>query len=162
MLVHCQPRDLGVPFDLRVKHSCQKSSMLTRTVKELHAYMHCACKHGALLTAVFDPKIKVPKEFVASEPGLRKKCHRLKGTAVPKRKRLLAEIQKDKVKKASKIQFMHMEASSGAAAGGQQKLPSESVKQPSAPALPEEVPEVVIPKVVIPSSDDDFVPSQVL
>jgi hypothetical protein len=58
----------------------------------------------------------VPKEFVASEPALRKKCHRLKGTAGAKCKRLLAEMQKDKVKKASKIQFMHMEASSGAAA----------------------------------------------
>jgi hypothetical protein len=69
--------------------------------------------------------IKVPKEFIASEPGLRKKCNRLKGTAGPKCKRLLAEIQKDKVKKASKIPFLHMEASSGAAAGGQQKPPSE-------------------------------------
>jgi hypothetical protein len=82
------------------------------------SHADCACKHGALLTAVFDPTIKVPKQFVASEPSLRKKCHRLKGTAGPKRKRLLAEMQKDKVKKASKIQFMHMEASSGAAAGG--------------------------------------------
>ncbi len=42
------------------------------------------------------------------------------------------------------------------------KPPSESVKQPSTPALPEEVPEVMIPEVVMPSSDDDFVPSQVL
>ncbi len=76
------------------------------------------------MTAVFGPKIKVPKEFVASEPGLCKKCHHLKVTAGPKRKRLLAEIQMDKVKKASKLQFMHMEASSGTAAGGQQKSPS--------------------------------------
>ncbi len=105
---------------------------------------------------------KVPKEFVASEPGLRKKCHQLKGTAGPKHKHLLAEIQKDKVKKALNIQFMQMEASSGAAAGGQPKPPSKSVKQPSAPALPEEVPEVVIPEVVMPSSDDDFVSSQIL
>ncbi len=116
------------------------------------------------MTAVSDPKIKVPvpKEFVASEPGLRKKCHRLKGTAGPKRMRLLAELRKDKVKKASKIQFMHMEASSGAAAGGQQEPPSESVKQQSASALPQEIPEVVIPDVVLPSSDDNFVSSQVL
>jgi hypothetical protein len=62
-----------------------------------------ASMHGALLTAVFDPKIKVPKEFLASEPGLLKKCHRLKGTAGPQHKPLLAEIQMDKVKKASKI-----------------------------------------------------------
>jgi hypothetical protein len=45
------------------------------------SHADCVCKHGALYTAVFDPKIKVPKEFVASEPALRKKCHRLKGTA---------------------------------------------------------------------------------
>jgi hypothetical protein len=74
----------------------------------------------------------------------------------------LAELQKNRVKKASKIQFMQMEASSGAAAGAQQKPPSESVEEPSAPALSDEVPEVVIPDVVLPSSNDDFVPSQVL
>jgi hypothetical protein len=43
-----------------------------------HADCATVCKHGALLTAVFDPKIKVPKEFLAFEPGplpgLRKKC----------------------------------------------------------------------------------------
>jgi hypothetical protein len=109
----------------------------------------------------------VSKEFVASEPALRKKCHRLKGTAGAKRRRLLAEMQKDKAKKASKIQFMHMEASSGAAPGGQQKTPSKSVAEPSAPlaepsAQTEDVRGVVIPDVVYPSSDDDFVPSQVL
>ena len=65
--------------------------------------------------------------------------------AQQERKMMFAEIQRDKVKKGSKIQFMQMEASSGAAAGVQQKPPSESVKEPSAPALPEEVPEVVIP-----------------
>ena len=81
------------------------------------------------MTAVFDPKTKVPKEFVATEPGLCKKCHRLKGTEGPKHMRLLAELQKDKAKTVFKIQFMHMEASTGAAAGGQRKLwkpPSES------------------------------------
>jgi hypothetical protein len=76
-------------------------------------------------------------------------------------------MQKDKVKKASKLQFMHMEASSGAAAEGQQKTPSKSVAEASAPvaepsAQTEDVPELVIPDVVYPSSDDDFVPSQVL
>jgi len=75
-------------------------------------------------------------------------------------------MQKDKVKKASKIQFMQMEGSSGAAAEGQQKTPSKSVAEASAPvaepsAATEGVPEVVIPDVVYPS-DDDFLPSQVL
>jgi hypothetical protein len=97
-----------------------------------------------------DPKIKVLKEFVASEPGLHKKCHQLRGTAGQKHKRLLTEIQKNKVNKASKIQFMHMQASSGAAAGGQQKPSSDSVMQQSASALPKEIPEVVIPEVVLP------------
>ncbi len=48
---------------------------------------------------------------------------------------LLAEMQTDKVKKASKLhwQFMHMEASSGAAAEGQQKTPSKSVAEASTP-----------------------------
>ncbi len=66
-------------------------------------------------------------------------------------------MQKDKVKKASKIQFMHMEASSGAAAEGQQKTPPKPVAEPSAPvaepsAQTEDVQEVVIPDVVYPSS----------
>jgi hypothetical protein len=68
----------------------------------------------------------------------------------------LAELQKNKVKKASKLQFMHMEASSGAAAGGQQKPSSKSVMQQSASALPEQIQEVVIPEVVMPSSNNDL------
>ena len=74
-------------------------------------------------------------------------------------------MQKDKVKKASKIQFLQMEGSSGAAAEGQQKTPSKSVEEAAPVAEPsaatEGVPEVVIPDVVYPS-DDDFLPSQVL
>ncbi len=45
-------------FDLGVKYSCQKSSMLTRTMHVSMELLYRACKHGALLTAVFDPKIK--------------------------------------------------------------------------------------------------------
>jgi hypothetical protein len=58
----------------------------------------------------------VPTEFIASEPGLLKKCHRLKGTAGPKRMRLSAEVKKE-MTRSKKIQFLQMEESSGAAGG---------------------------------------------
>ena len=75
------------------------------------SHADAVCEHASLVTAVFDPEIEVPEAFVASEPGLRKKCHRLKGTAGPKRMRLMAEIAKGKKKAASKMGLMDMEES---------------------------------------------------
>jgi hypothetical protein len=63
----------------------------------------CACKRGCLLTSLFKTEIAVPKAYVASEPGLHKKYHMLKGTAGPKCMCLLAELKKDKQKKERKI-----------------------------------------------------------
>jgi hypothetical protein len=74
------------------------------------------------------------------------KCHRLKGTAGPTCMNFFTELKKDKAKKASKIQFLEMEGSGG--------LPGGVRQQPGQPSVP---PEVVIPEVALPSSDEgDF------
>ncbi len=69
---------------------------------------------------MFDREVVVPKEYIASEQGLREKCHKIKGNAGPKRMRILAENRKDKQKKASKIEFLEMkERGSGLSSAGQ-------------------------------------------
>jgi hypothetical protein len=83
-----------------------------------------------------------PKEYVAAQPRLRKKTQKLRGTAGPKRARLIAERRRESEKTESKFQFLEMEGC-GAAGGS-------STKSKSIPA--------VIPDVIFPSSesDDDF------
>ena len=94
------------------------------------SHAHCVCKHGPLLAALFDPEIKVLAEYVGAEPADRKKCKRMKGTAGPKRMRLLAEQSSDKKNTVSKIQFLDMQ--------GCGAVPSD----------------VVIPEVTLPSSSE--------
>ena len=128
----------------------------------------CCCKHGGLVASVFDPKIKVPSEYVAAEPGLRKKCRQIKGTAGPRRARLMSAIQQEKKKTASKLPFMSMRSCNGVAAEGGSALPP-SPPPPAAPTSPPPpapipdrydpvIPEdIVIPEVEFPSSgDEDF------
>jgi hypothetical protein len=105
-------------------------------------HAHCVCKHGTLFTSIFDPEVAVPKEYVAAQPRLRKKTQKLRGTAGPKRARLIAERRRESEKTESKLQFLEMEGC-GAAGGN-------STKSKSIPA--------VIPDVIFPSSesDDDF------
>jgi hypothetical protein len=121
----------------------------------VNSHRHCVCKHAGLITSVFDPAVKVPKDYVAAEPGLRKKTRALKGAAGPRRTRLLAEIKAAKTKSASKIPFMLMESSTGVAAEGQLALtaPAEAVPSPDKIPSPDNL---VIPDVVLPSSDEDF------
>ena len=61
------------------------------------------CEHTGLLTSVFDPEVQVPVTLVAETPALRKKCSKVRGTAGPRRARLLKEIAKQKKKSVSKI-----------------------------------------------------------
>ena len=69
------------------------------TCKGSHA--HAVCEHATLFTAMFDSEVEVPKAYVAAEPGLRKKCHMLKGTAGLKHMRILEEMAKGKKKTES-------------------------------------------------------------
>ncbi len=62
---------------------------------------------------------------MAAEPGLRKKCHKLKGTAGPKRMRLLEEIVKGKKKTTSKMGYMEMEGSGPSSAVKEQHPPPD-------------------------------------
>jgi hypothetical protein len=64
------------------------------------------CEHTALLTSVFDPEVQVPVNLVAETQALRKKCSKVRGTAGPRRARLLREIAKQKKKSTSKIGYV--------------------------------------------------------
>ena len=117
------------------------------------SHAHAVREHAALFTAVFDSEVEVPKEYVAAERGLRKKCHKLKGTAGPKRMRLMEEITKGKKKSASKMGYMEMEGSG----------PSSAVKEHHPPSdLPTELspapnfPKFVLPEPSVPSFDSEF------
>jgi hypothetical protein len=66
----------------------------------------CICSHGTLLASVFDRSLKVPDEYVAAEPSMRKKTKLLKGTAGPKRLRIRQEIAEEKKKADSKTKFL--------------------------------------------------------
>ncbi len=93
--------------------------------------MHYVCKHAGLISSVFNPAIKVQKDYVAAaEPGLRKKCKLVKGTAGPRRARIMAEIKEAKAKSASKIPFMSMQSCSGVAADGELAVPAPSPVSP--------------------------------
>ncbi len=51
----------------------------------------------------FDATLQVPTNWVAETPELSKKTNRSRGTAGPKRDRLIAAIAKDKRKSVSKL-----------------------------------------------------------
>ena len=116
------------------------------------SHAEAICEHASLVTAVFDPEIEVPEAYVASEPGLRKKCHKLKGTAGPKRLRLMAEIAKGKKKAVSKMASMDMEGS-GPSSAVKKHLPPPD--QPAA-ICKAAISNIVIPDTVFPESDSDF------
>ena len=52
------------------------------------------CEHTALVESLFRPDIEVPVNLVAETPSLRKKCNKLRGTAAPRRARILKEFAK--------------------------------------------------------------------
>jgi hypothetical protein len=81
--------------------------------------------------------VAVPNDYVATEPSLRKKTHKLRGAAGPKRARPLAERRKETEKKESKLQYMDMEGSGESC--------SKSIT----------IEELVILEVTMPSSEDE-------
>jgi hypothetical protein len=64
------------------------------------------CKLTALLTSVFDPEVQVPVNLVAETQALRKKCSKVRGTAGPRKARLLKQTAKQKKKSVSKIGYV--------------------------------------------------------
>ncbi len=66
------------------------------------------CEHTALLTLVFDPEVQVLSLFklVAGTLALCKKCSKVRGTAGPRKVRLLKQIAKQKKKSVSKIGYV--------------------------------------------------------
>ncbi len=85
------------------------------------------------------------------EPGLRKKCHNLKGTAGPKRMRLMTQIAMGKKKAASKMGYIDREGS------GPSSAVKEHLPPPDQPAaISSQPPKFVLPEPVIPDSDSDL------
>ena len=65
------------------------------------------CEHSALLASLFRADVEVPHNLVAETPALRKKCNKLRGTAGPRRARILKAIAKEKKTSTSKLGFVN-------------------------------------------------------
>ena len=65
------------------------------------------CEHTSLLTSLFRSDVVVPDNLVAATPALSKKCSKIRGTAGPRRARLIKEIAKQKKSSTSKIGYVN-------------------------------------------------------
>jgi hypothetical protein len=97
----------------------------------LHSCGDCICEHGFLFAsaAIFDSEKHFPSDYVAAEPNINKKCHKIKGAAGPEFQRFLQAARADKKQEESKIKYMELEGPAG---------------------------QVVIPEVVFPTSSDSY------
>ncbi len=77
------------------------------------AFVSTALYSRTLFASIFDPDLQVPSDYVTAEPSLRKKCKKIKGTAGPKRHRLIQAANAEKKKSESKIKFMDMRGKQG-------------------------------------------------
>ena len=71
-----------------------------------HSSKFCICAHTVLFGMVFDSTLRVPTDYIAACPSRRKKMRMLKGTAGPRRARLLQLIQKDTHKAARTVEYL--------------------------------------------------------
>ncbi len=68
---------------------------------------NCLCLYSALVTSLFKKSVQVPTNWVAATPALSKKSNRLRGSAGPRRARLIEDIAKEKTKSASKLSYIN-------------------------------------------------------
>ena len=64
------------------------------------------CEHTSVVASLFRNDDVVPDNLVAVTPALHKKRNKLRGTAGPRRARIIKEIAKEKKKGTSKIGFV--------------------------------------------------------
>jgi hypothetical protein len=69
-------------------------------------HSHCICTHILLYCAVFEPRVRVPPEYIAKTVAERKRCKSAKGTAGRKRLKLLVELADDEKKTDSKVKYL--------------------------------------------------------
>jgi hypothetical protein len=112
------------------------------------------CEHTAIVESLFRADIEVPDNLVAETPSLRKKCNKLRGTAGPRRARILKEIAKEKKKSTSKIGFVDEPVPPQPDPPQLAPVPSESARDVSPP--PEE--RFNVPSPNLPSSEDEANP----
>ena len=113
------------------------------------------CEHTAIVESLFRADIEVPDNLVAETPSLRKKCNKLRGTAGPRRARILREIAKEKKKSTSKIGFVDEPVPPQPDPPQLAPVPSESGRDVSLP--PVEGFNVPSPNL-LPSSEDEANP----
>jgi hypothetical protein len=85
------PHDLGAEHSLDVYESFH---LLERTTICGTVPLQCTCvQYGTLFASIFvlesNLDLQAPSDYVAAEPSLRKKSHKIKGTVGPKCQRLL-------------------------------------------------------------------------
>ena len=110
------------------------------------------CEHTALMEYLFRSDIEVPDNLVAATPALRKKCNKLRGTAGPRRARILKEIAKEKKKSTSKIGFVDEPVPPQPDPPQLAPVPSESARNVSLP--PDEGFNVPSPNLLSSSEDE--------
>ena len=122
------------------------------------------CEHSALIASLFRADVEVPDNLVAETPALRKKCNKLRGTAGPRRARILKMIAKEKKKSASKIGFVDEPVSPQPDPPHQAPVAPESTRDPAPvstrDASPQPAQRYKIPSPNIPSSEDEADPKQ--
>ena len=122
------------------------------------------CEHSALIASLFRADVEVPDNLVAETPALRKKCNKLRGTAGPRRARILKMIAKEKKKSASKIGFVDEPVSPQPDPPHQAPVAPESTRDPAPvstrDASPQPAHRYKIPSPNIPSSEDEADPKQ--
>jgi hypothetical protein len=64
---------------------------------------HCIYTHFLLYCAVFEPRVRVPPEYIAKTVAERQRCKSAKGTACRKRLKLLAELADDEKETDSEV-----------------------------------------------------------
>ena len=114
------------------------------------------CKHTALLTSLFRTDTVVPDNLVAETPALRKKCSKVRGTAGPRRARLLQEIAKQK-KKASTSKLAYVSEPVPPVPDPDPPVP-DPVRSESRQGSPPPAPRFIQPSPNMQSSDDVMFP----
>jgi hypothetical protein len=67
---------------------------------------NCACTHTLLFVLLFKLEVCVPDSWITATPSLQKKCKSLKGTARPRRLRLIEQRKCDEKNIDSKVTFL--------------------------------------------------------
>ena len=69
-------------------------------------FPNCMCQCTLLQASLFDPEIRVPAQYIAATPSLRKACRGIKGAAGYKRRKLMEDAACNEKEVSSKVGYM--------------------------------------------------------